>query len=218
VTPGLGGIVVAAPHEGFDIRTAEVASAAATVLGAGYVAATGFRTREHPINVNRPTEGAHLKPDEESRTERALTVFQAYHARLGEAARGPVRLLVEVHGNSRPENVGLIEIATVGVSTPSAEVLKVDLRSRFPAMRIAVEPVDRVHYAATASKESGAMSRVPQAVHVELPKDLREPSKARETGTKLGQTLKAWLTGPPASVSAPVSASVSVSVPPYPYR
>jgi len=188
------------------LRTSDVASAAATVLSAGYVAATGFRTADRPLNVNRPTEGARLKPDEEAHTERALTVFQAYHARLGEAARGPVRLLVEVHGNSRPENVGLIEVATVGIATASAELLRAGLNSRFPALRVAVEPADRVHYAATATKRWGSLSRIPQALHVEFPKDPREPAKARETGKKLGLALNAWLTAP-ASVSAAASAS-----------
>jgi hypothetical protein len=167
VSPGLGGIVVAAPHEGFDMRTSAVASGTATVLGSGYVVATGFRGGGHLINVNRPTEGVGLAPMDEVGTERAATVHSAYLARLGEAARGSLRLLVEIHGNARPENVGVVEVATVGISRDRALALRKRLAERLPSVAWRVEPLDVLHYQASASKAAGALARAPLALHFE---------------------------------------------------
>lgn len=214
VEPGLGGIVVAAPHEGFDLRSSEVASATARVLGAGYVSASGFRTFDRPINVNRPTEGVRMAPDAEVQTDRSRTVFLAYHARVGEAARGPVRLLIEIHGNARPENAGLVEIATVGIASDSALALKARLEPAFPGYRFLVEPLDELHYAAMASKRWGALSSVPVALHFELPAALRAPGVATDTGRRLGEVLLDWLGAATASVPVPEDPGGSASVPP----
>ncbi|MBM3270090.1 MAG: hypothetical protein FJZ01_20850 [Candidatus Sericytochromatia bacterium] len=200
VYPGLGGIVVAAPHEGFDLGTASVASAAATVMGAGYVGATGFRKRAHPINVNRPTEGVGLKPAEETRTERAETIYHAYLARLGHAARGSVRLLIEIHGNARAENVGVVEIATVGVSRDRALALRKRLSERFPQVDWRIEPLDELHYRAPASKEYGALSKVARSLHFELPQSLRGQDQGAEVGKRLGEVVTEWLAEASASV------------------
>lgn len=193
VEPGEGGIVVAAPHEGFDLLSSEVASAAAQVLGAGYVAAKGFRTFERPINVNRPTEGARLAADSERRTDRANAVFLAYQARVGEAARGPVGLLIEIHGNTRPESAGQVEIAAVGLAPESARLLKRSLEPRFPGYRVLVEPVDDLHFTGQGTKLWGAFRTAPVALHIELPAALRAAGITSDTGRRLGDGLLDWL-------------------------
>ena len=170
VLPGLAGLVVAAPHEGFDLRTAEVASGAATVLGAGYVVASGFRTRGHPI----------------------------------EASRGPLRLLVEVHGNSRRENVGVVEVATVGLDKRRASALKATLEARFQGVRFLVEPVDVLHYQGEGTKQGGTLSRFGTALQIEFPWALRSPGAARDTGQRLGAALGGWLGVSTATASAVV--------------
>src|SRR2546422_5366181 len=54
-------------------------------------------------------------PSEESETDCAREVYDAYEALVREAARGPLRFLAEIHGNNHRDAAGRIEIATVGV-------------------------------------------------------------------------------------------------------
>lgn len=153
----MAGVVVAAPHDGFDRMTGEIAREIARHLGCGLVVCKGFRVPSRRVffNVNRPTRS--IFDDSGKRTDevesgRALILFDAFAAAVRSAAGladAPTELYVEIHGHSRrvpvkpfAGNLGkglaprvgnsekvidVIEIATVGLS-PGMLVL---LKSRF---------------------------------------------------------------------------------------
>lgn len=58
--PTANGILLAAPHGTHDICTPEILYRAARELGSGYLIARRFQSDKRRLNVNRPTEGAHL--------------------------------------------------------------------------------------------------------------------------------------------------------------
>jgi hypothetical protein len=149
------------------------------VTGYSHVDASGRR-----YNVNRPTESAPgASARSEAETEPARQVYQAYRRQVTEAAQGPVRLYVEVHGNMRPESAGRMEIATVGVSRDDAWRLKALLEmirdARLPAegdvprLEIWMEPYDSLWYTASAAKQSGILGQTRLALHIELPRAAR---------------------------------------------
>lgn len=181
--PGLTGVVVAAPHCGYDLRSDDVARQVALATGAGYVLAGGFRTFAHPWNVNRPTSGAGRTPDQEDRTPEAAAVYAAY-ARLVKA-QAP-RLYVEIHGNARPESAGWIEAATVNIPAPLAAAFQADFRRRvaaldaaYPRFDLKIEPFDEIHFRASSAKQHGVFQLVPRALHLELPKAMRLDPRVR---------------------------------------
>jgi hypothetical protein len=176
-------IVVAAPHGGFDRYSELLAREVALMCGASYLLADGYRTYEHPWNVNRPTEGVKLKVDDEAITPAAQAVFQAYATKL--SGLSP-RMYVEVHGNSRPESAGWIETATQGLSAEDATWLKRDFEARVARMpegikrlAIKIEPLDTLHYQAASVKRQGVFRQVPVAVHFETPWALRSDERTR---------------------------------------
>lgn len=178
-----GGLLVAAPHGGFDRHTDEMARRVALLAGGGYLLASGYRTPARPINVNRPTEGVGLAADQERVTPAAERVWAAWAARL-EAQRP--RLYVEIHGNSRAASAGAIEVATVGVTPAQAAWLKAEFGRRLaflapamPRLPWLVEPLDPIHYRAGGAKRSGALARVPMALHLETPWAVRADERVR---------------------------------------
>lgn len=178
-----GGLLVAAPHGGFDRFTDEMARRIALLAGGGYLLASGYRTPARPLNVNRPTEGVGLAPDDERRTADAERVWAAWSARL--AGQRP-RLYVEIHGNSRAASAGAIEVATVGVDAPQAAWLKAEFARRLafldremPRLPWLVEPLDPLHYRAAGAKRDGALARVPMALHLETPWRIRGDERLR---------------------------------------
>jgi hypothetical protein len=192
VRPGRAGYVVAAPHGTSDIHTAEIAAVLAERTGFGAVIATGFvlepdeATRPgRRYQVNRPTEGypGRSGTAAEVATDGARHVYAEYERRVREAAGGPLRLYVEIHGNGRHESADRVEIATVGVSPEDAWRLRTllelmrdaRLRSQAGAPRLAVliEPVDAVRYAASGAKQIGILRTPSQALHIELPRAAR---------------------------------------------
>jgi hypothetical protein len=181
--PGDTGVLVAAPHGGYDLHSDDVARQVALATGAGYLLASGFRTFAHPWNVNRPTAGAGRSPDQEDRTPEAAGVYAAY-ARLVKA-QAP-RLYVEIHGNARPESAGWIEAATVNIPAPLAAAFQADFRSRvaaldatYPRYDLKIEPFDDIHYRATGAKQHGIFRHVPRGLHLELPKAMRLDPRVR---------------------------------------
>ena len=56
--PVYSGVVIAAPHEGFDMHTAPLARSVAKELGAGWVVARNYRlsSQRRWFDVNRPTQ------------------------------------------------------------------------------------------------------------------------------------------------------------------
>jgi len=187
VEKGRPGLVIAAPHGTSDIATDVMGRALAKLTGFGLVVATGYANLDgdgRRFNVNRPTEsvpGAAARLEVE--TAAARQIYQAYRRQVTEAAQGPVRLYVEVHGNIRPESAGRVEIATVGVSRDDAWRLKTLLElirdSRLPPegdvprLDVWVESQDPVVYTASAAKQSGILGQTVLALHIELPRAAR---------------------------------------------
>jgi len=189
--PGRPGLVVAAPHGSSDVQTGEIAAEVARRTGFGLVVASGFELetarREgagRRFQVNRPFEGTPSRPpSEDTRSEAARRVYDAYERRVREIAQGPLRFYTEIHGNNRLESSGRIEIATVGVDKEYAQRLRAlaelvrdaHLRgqSRAPRLEVAVEPADPVFYAASGAKRDGILQLPERALHIELPKAAR---------------------------------------------
>lgn len=190
---GRPGVVVAAPHEGFDLGTSVVASAAVSVLGTGIVVADDIREPDHPINVNRPTEGIWLPPGRERFTARARAVFDDYMQALHRAAQGPIWLLIEIHGNSRKQSARAAEVATKGLSEASARVLKRDLERALAPLGVKVQPLDRIYFGADGARRDGSLSEVPEAIHIELPRAERRRGRRWKVGTEIGRAIARWL-------------------------
>jgi hypothetical protein len=220
------GVVVAAPHGGFDPHTLEVARALAQALKSGVVTARGYRTEGHPLNVNRPTEG--IPPLRETETARAHTVYTAWKTGVQRAAGpGGVKLYVEIHGNGRAETAGRIEVATVGITTGIAQRLKRTFHTvrrrlgkgagKLNALDLWIEPVDRLVWRAGNTKRRGILANVPRALHVELPLAARDSRPVRRQVVRLlaelvwdtmGQTSTARRQNPLATVTRPWPARV----------
>jgi hypothetical protein len=192
---GRPGVVVAAPHGTSDIGTGEMAVEIARRTGFGLVVATGFNvegdSREGPsrrYQVNRPVEGVPGRPaTEDTGTEVARSVYEAYERGVREAAQGPLRFYTEIHGNSRREAGDRIEIATVGVDAVQAAKLRAllelvrdaHLRARPGATRldVRVEPADAVLYSASGAKRAGILRLPQRALHIELPRVARQDGR-----------------------------------------
>lgn len=184
---GRAGLVIAAPHGTSDAATDVIGRDLAKQSGFGLVVATGYSHLDaegRRYNVNRPTEGV---PGAAARLEVATAparrVYETYRRRVTEAAQGPLRLYVEVHGNARAESAGRLEIATVGVSRDDAWRLKTLLElirdARLPAdgdvprLDVWMEPIDSLWYTASAAKQSGLMGQTTLAMHIEMPRAAR---------------------------------------------
>jgi hypothetical protein len=187
VEKGRPGLVIAAPHGTSDSATDAMGRELAKLTGFGLVVVTGYTHVDatgRRYNVNRPTEsepGAAARQEVE--TEPARQVYQTYRRQVADAAQGPLRLYVEVHGNGRQESAGRMEIATVGVSRDDAWRLKTLLEmirdARLPAdgdvprLDVWMEPQDALWYTASAAKQSGILAQTRLALHIELPRAAR---------------------------------------------
>jgi len=179
------GVLIAAPHGTSDVNTAPIATDAARLAGAGYVVTSRFFVDKVRLNVNRPTEGAFLPCAQEARTERAKSVYDAYTGILEKAAGGnPLRLYVEVHGNSNPKTEQNIEVATVGFTAAEVRAVKDgyaailarvrDSARDYPELALLIEPADRITYTAGCTKKIGAFTLAPRGVHFEFPRTARD--------------------------------------------
>jgi hypothetical protein len=187
VEKGRPGLVIAAPHGTSDAATDLMGRELAKLTGFGLVVATGYANLDgegRRYNVNRPTESVPgVAARLEVETEAARQVYQAYRRHVTEAAQGTLRLYVEVHGNSRPESAGRVEIATVGVSRENAWRLKTLLElirdsrlppeGNVPRLEVWMESQDPVMYTASVAKQSGILAQTPLALHIELPRAAR---------------------------------------------
>ncbi|TBR23155.1 hypothetical protein EPO15_06495 [bacterium] len=173
---GRGRKVLAAPHGEFDEDTGRVVDLACATLRWACVVARGQRTKEHPVNVNRPTEGYGLKSDDERRTPCAEDVYAAWSKAVGAFAP---ELYVEVHGNLRTELAGRLDVALVGVKEEDARRLKRLLeaereRHGLAWLEVRVEGLDAVKMKAGASKKWGELGKRSPALHFEFPRRARE--------------------------------------------
>lgn len=201
-------LLLAAPHDGYDLRTGEIASAVARELGARAVIAHEYRdTRAgRYFNVNRPTECAldsAGKPGEERETEAARRVFTEWCDIVAGACKPPVGLYVEIHGHVRQivvdgERVTLdvVEVATVGFARAELERLATRWRKlqehdqRLPRLVFDIlEPSyefrgveTKFHFEAEAARSRGILDPrwVKRALHVELPASARTDDAGRK--------------------------------------
>ncbi|MFP5502578.1 MAG: hypothetical protein ACLGIN_08815 [Candidatus Sericytochromatia bacterium] len=179
---GEGGMLVAAPHGGYDRHSEQIAREVALQSGAGYLLALGFRTFEQPWNVNRPTAGVGLKAHEEARPPEAAAVYRAY---LGHVLTAAPALYVEIHGNKRPESAGWIEVATQGLTPEEAAAFRGFFRARaaqltdVPRFDMRIEPLDPIHYKASGAKAHGVFREVGRVLHLELPWAMRRDERVR---------------------------------------
>jgi hypothetical protein len=205
VRKGRPGYVIGAPHGTTDTATDLIGLDLARTTGFGVVVATGFGKLDSEgrrYNVNRPTEGvAGEPPNTEGETAAARRVYDAYGRSVADAAQGPLRFYVEIHGNVHQDTAGRVEIATVGISRDEAWRLKTllelvrdaHLRGQpdAPKLEIFVEPVDTLRYGASASKAGGLLGSSEKSLHIELPKSAR--TSYREVYTAmLGDFLTQW--------------------------
>lgn len=193
---GRQGVVVGVPHGTFDAATDRIGARVARLTGAGALIATGFcaaRTAGVRLNVNRPTEGASRRVSEETSTGRAIAVHAAYLRRVRAAARGPLGLYLEVHGNSRPLTAARIEVATAGIDRRMANRLK-EATHRAVAtlgeaagvpLALSIEPVDALHLTASAARRWPPFSEARRALHVELPRAARRRVAAEAAAAEL---------------------------------
>ena len=205
VQKGRPGYVIGAPHGTTDTATDLIGLELARGTGFGAVVARGFGKLDaqgRRYNVNRPTESAAGDPPRsEGETEAARRVYDSYARSVAEAAQGPLRFYVEIHGNGRQDTAGRVEIATVGLTMEEALRLKTllelvrdaHLRSQpeAPKLEILVEPVDTLRYNASASKSGGLLGRSEKALHIELPKSARTTYRDAYT-SMLADFLTQW--------------------------
>ncbi len=184
---GRPGFVIGAPHGTSDSATDVIGRDLARLTGFSLVVATGFSHLDadgRRFNVNRPTESVPGSAARlEGETETARQVYRDYRRRVEEAAQGPLRFYVEVHGNGRKESAGRVEIATVGLSKDEAWRLKTLLelirdarlggQDDTPRLEVWVESHDPIWYTASAAKQSGVLAASERALHIELPKAAR---------------------------------------------
>lgn len=173
------GYVIAAPHGKFDLNTDTIVSRFCAAIHWDCLIAQSFRSAEHPINVNRPTEGVNLASGEESRTPRAEAVYAKYLASFSAiTANTTPKLYVEIHGNNREESKELIEVAIVGIEQDRAGRIRALLNTALLAngiedVHVAIEGLDEIYFGAHATKTIGILSIVKPALHMEFPKNLR---------------------------------------------
>jgi hypothetical protein len=174
--------LLTAPHGGFDLKTDEMVASFCRAVSWNCLTARGFRTRIHPINVNRPTEGVDEVASQELFTPEAQKVYDAYHAKVFQRREESLKLYVEIHGNKRADSRGQIEIATQGISASKAQRIKQLLtdeikRAELGEIKILIEPLDLIHFTASANKRLGILHDLSPALHLEFPRALREELK-----------------------------------------
>ena len=205
VWKGRPGYVIGAPHGTTDIATDLIGFELARRTGFGVVVVLGegsLDAQGRRYNVNRPTESVTGAPPRlEGETEAARRLYDRYGRSVAEAAQGPLRFYVEIHGNGHQDTAGRVEIATVGLTMGDAWRLKTLLelvrdahlrgQPEAPKLEIFVEPVDALRYSASASKSGGLLGRSERSLHIELPKSARTTYRETYT-TMLGAFLTEW--------------------------
>lgn len=200
------GMIIAAPHGTYDVRTDALAKDVARMLGAGYVIARGFSEHASRINVNRPTEGAGRACEKERRTERADDVYRHYARLVNQNRQGkPLRLYVEVHGHTSLAFLNRLEIATTGITIEEARHLKEKfpvflaqakaLHPDYPDLELRMEPVDKVFFGAGCNKKIGYIStgHMNRALHMEIPRSARAPETLGATAALVSAIVRATM-------------------------
>ena len=168
--------IITAPHGGSDLMTEVIVRKVCDNILWNCLIAQDFRSKSHPLNVNRPTEKYGVSSNNEVRTDRALYVYDEYLRQIYLINKVP-KLYVEIHGNSRNKSKNRIEIATVGIKDDQARRIKLILQNALSSTKltqsIAIENIDYIYYHATSSKAQGSLSKIKPALHFEFPKSPR---------------------------------------------
>ena len=224
--PGLDkryeGIVIAAPHEGYDINTEPIAHTIASTSGLAFVSASFFRDLrvKRYINVNRPTgmlpENFNTENrDKESSFDRAEKVYAAYLNLIEFVAESlPAKLLIEIHGHSRKDDnnkkMQVIEVAHRGVPEFMLRFFS-DKYLRLCSKAGILNPVPmyfegidekyscngkeyNFRYKALNTKKIGSLNSkiCNAALHIELPSSLRFSNKSVKLYTHIFSQLVKW--------------------------
>lgn len=174
------GILIAAPHAAWDRNTDKIAIGVARLLGSGYLVTTAKGDSIRRTNVNRPTE-KNLFGSGEIRTHRSEAVYLKYLDLVQHSSGLPLRAYIEIHGHSNHRLGHVVEVATLGLTLQEAQRMKDAFKAacegevgslpRNLRLEVKVEPIDRLHYQANASKRIGVLSQNVSKVslHIELP-------------------------------------------------
>lgn len=177
----LKGVVLGAPHGTADTNTDTITKLVAQDLGYSAVIARGFTKKEtgdRRINVNRPTEGAGLRPGEEVGSMRAEHVYAEYSRLEVEAAGGEMKVLVEFHCTGDRLVGGVINVGTRGLSAEQATRVKrmyyraldeVAAGTQMRRVDLAIEPIDQVPMGSGAAKTRGTPRLADRAMEIEMP-------------------------------------------------
>lgn len=197
---GEGSMVIAAPHGDRDKFTAEIVTTLCKRLGCAGVVAGDFVNPETSkrVNVNRPTEGAGIEPQEEVPTSLASSVYHRFLSAILKASGKKLRRYVEIHGNEHEELAKRIEVATYNVPQRlSRRLVKEYKRSLDDAafdasdgvrenpidlvqVELKVEGIDRIEKRAWANKLFGVLPLAEASLHFELPMTIRKDEQTRE--------------------------------------
>lgn len=200
------GVIIAAPHGTYDIRTDVLTKDVARMLGVGYIVARGFSSGAWRVNVNRPTEGAGRTCERERHTERARDVYEHYVRLIGKSCDGQsLRLYVEIHGHSSLPFLNRLEIATTGITIEEARQLKERfpaflaqakaLNPAYPDLELRIEPLDKIFFGAGCNKKIGYISTRPmgRALHMEIPRSARTPETLGATAVLVSSIVRATM-------------------------
>lgn len=188
--PGESAGIVSAPH-GHDYYTADVVHDICEKTGLAGLTVHHLEDRSngHRININRPTEGAGLDPDDEVPTIHAARIYSQYLEAVMTVGRGRLELYVEVHGNETQSHV---EVATVGIS----ESTRLSIREALADVPCGalVEGLDIITKDAAANKKQGIIRASQRALHFELPVGTRRNHLSRAmTSAALSRAIMAAL-------------------------
>jgi hypothetical protein len=176
VRKGRPGIVIGAPPGGSDAETDAVARELASRTGFGLVVVNSSAGRQQSA-------------------EDAPGAFSTYRRLVADAAQGPLRLYVEIHGDSDRASAGRVQLATTGLSPDDAWRLKTlfeltrDARVQKPTPRIEMLVESRTASLQTVQVLAPGALGAARALRIDLPRVAR--TTYREVYTNV---LAAFLT------------------------
>jgi hypothetical protein len=124
---------------------------------------------------------------------------------LRRSSKLPLRAYIEIHGHSNDRLRNVVEVATQGLTLHEAKRMKDAFKSAYEEevgylarslkLVVKVEPIDQLHYQATAVKRIGVLSQNISAVslHVELPVTARKPNFVALTERLIAAMVRAMV-------------------------
>lgn len=195
---GKSGLVVAAPHGKHDKGTDQIVSRVCHNLGVAGVIAEDYvnPATGHRLNINRPTEGAGVDPEEETPTQLAIRLYHAYLSAVLRASANNLTNYVEVHGNTHQELADKIEVAVWGVPqvvTRRILILYAQKIKSTLGVDLMIEGHAPIEKRAWANKLFGTLALAKQSLHFELPIKVRSTAKMRtQTAVLLAEIIAYW--------------------------